>query len=253
MHTKELQAWKHGHSFGQDIKRPGEKRTLIVIIITGLMMFVEIVTGILFGSMALLADGLHMASHTVALGISAFAYIYARRHAHDDRYSFGTGKVNALGGFAGAVLLAVFAVMMAWVSVVRFIEPVTIAFNQAIFVAVLGLIVNGVSMLVLGHSHEHEGHDDASHEPADHFGPALGEGVEADASLVAVDRQEQRPCVGGDGTDEAVFGAGDALDADDVGAHVAQKRRTVRSGNVASEVEDANAAQRIGHGSGRYT
>ena len=100
------------HTFGQDQKRPGELRTIIVIAITTTMMVVEITAGSIFGSMALLADGLHMASHAVALTINAFAYIYARHHAQDIKYSFGTGKVNALGGFTGAVLLAIFALMM---------------------------------------------------------------------------------------------------------------------------------------------
>jgi cation diffusion facilitator family transporter len=157
----------HSHSFGQDHKRPGESRTLIVIVVTAVMMVVEIITGMLFGSMALLADGLHMASHAAALSINAFAYIYARRHAHDKRFSFGTGKVNALGGFSGAVLLAVFAVMMAVESVVRLVNPVAIAFNQAIYVAIIGLVVNGLSMFILGqkegshhgHDHDHHHHD----------------------------------------------------------------------------------------------
>ena len=156
----------HSHSFGQDRKRPGENRTLIVIAVTAAMMVVEIATGILFGSMALLADGLHMASHAAALSINAFAYIYARRHAHDERFSFGTGKVNALGGFSGAVLLAVFALMMAVESVVRLFNPVAIAFNQAIVVAVIGLVVNGLSMLILNHRDDpHHAHD---HAHADH-------------------------------------------------------------------------------------
>ena len=141
--------WRHFHSFGQEEKRPGESRTIIVIIITGAMMVVEVAGGILFGSMALLADGMHMASHAAALTINALAYVYARRHAHDPRYSFGTGKVNALGGFTGAVLLLLFALAMAWESSVRFIHPVEIAFNQAIFVAVLGLGVNGISVWIL--------------------------------------------------------------------------------------------------------
>ena len=162
----------HSHSFGQDHKRPGESRTIIVIVVTAAMMVVEIATGMLFGSMALLADGLHMASHAAALSINAFAYIYARRHAHDERFSFGTGKVNALGGFSGAVLLAVFAVMMAVESVVRLVNPVTIAFNQAIFVAIVGLVVNGLSMLILGHkddSHHGHGHGhDHDHQHHDH-------------------------------------------------------------------------------------
>ena len=136
------------------------------------MMVVEIITGMLFGSMALLADGLHMASHAAALSINAFAYIYARRHAHDKRFSFGTGKVNALGGFSGAVLLAVFAVMMAVESVVRLVNPVAIAFNQAIFVAIIGLVVNGLSMLILGHKDgSHHGNDhghDHDHHHHDH-------------------------------------------------------------------------------------
>ena len=168
MHDRDLSFWQHDHSFGQDRKKPGEARTVVVIAITAAMMVVEIMAGIAFGSMALLADGLHMASHAVALGISAFAYIYARRHAHDERYSFGTGKVNALGGFTGAVLLAVFAAMMACESVVRFIHPVNIAFNQAIFVAFLGLVVNGLSVFILGHSHESgHHHDGPEHEDED--------------------------------------------------------------------------------------
>ncbi len=157
-----LDRWRHSHSFGQDQKRPGESRTLIVIAITAAMMVVEIAAGIAYGSMALLADGLHMGSHAVALSINFFAYVYARRHAHNERYSFGTGKVNTLGGYTGAILLALFAAMMAWESVLRLISPVSIAFNQAIFVAVLGLIVNGASVFILGvdHHHDHDhGHD----------------------------------------------------------------------------------------------
>lgn len=153
------------HSFGQEHKQPGEIRTLIVIAITAAMMGVEITTGIIFGSMALLADGLHMASHAAALTITALAYIYARRHAHDTRFSFGTGKVNALGGFTGAVLLAVFSLMMGVESTARLLNPVEIAFNQAIFVAVIGLVVNVLSMFILGshkshdHGHSHHSHD----------------------------------------------------------------------------------------------
>lgn len=155
----------HGHSFGQEHKQPGETRTLIVIAVTAVMMGVEITTGIIFGSMALLADGLHMASHAAALTITALAYVYARRHAHDTRFSFGTGKVNALGGFTGAVLLAVFALMMAVESTARLVNPVEIAFNQAILVAVIGLVVNVLSMFILGshkshdHGHSHHSHD----------------------------------------------------------------------------------------------
>lgn len=156
---------EHSHAFGQDQKRPGESRTLIVIAITTVMMVVEIAAGLAYGSMALLADGLHMASHAAALGIAAFAYIYARRHAHDTRFSFGTGKVNALAGFTSALLLALFALIMAWESLLRLVQPVPIEFGQAIFVAVLGLLVNGLSMLVLGQAghHHHDAAADAGH------------------------------------------------------------------------------------------
>lgn len=154
----------HSHSFSQEKKRPGELRTFIVIGITATMMVVEITTGILFGSMALLADGLHMASHAAALSINAFAYVYARKNAHNPAFSFGTGKVNALGGFSGAILLAVFALLMAWESSSRLIDPVEIIFNQAILVAVIGLIVNGISVFILGvHTHDHD-HAEHSHD-----------------------------------------------------------------------------------------
>src|SRR5918994_5110091 len=171
MQEDALARWRHDHSFGQDRRRPGETRTQLVIAITATMMVVEIAAGVMFGSMALLADGLHMASHAVALGINAYAYAYARRHARDASYSFGTGKVNTLGGFTGAVLLAAFALLMASESVQRLVVPVAIAFDQAIWVAVLGLVVNGVSMLILGHDHAHDHdhgsrgeHDDHGHE-----------------------------------------------------------------------------------------
>jgi cation diffusion facilitator family transporter len=170
MHNENLNKWHHDHTFAQDQRKPGEFRTLIVIVITAVMMVVEILAGIQYGSMALLADGLHMASHAVALGITAFAYMYARRHARNRSFSFGTGKVNALGGFTGAVLLAMFALYMGFESVVRLVNPVEIEFNQAIAVAVLGLLVNGASVFILGvddqhHSHEHADHH---HEHHDH-------------------------------------------------------------------------------------
>lgn len=173
MNASDETAWEHDHSFGQEQRRDGETKTLIVIAITTVMMVVEVVAGILFGSMALLADGLHMASHAAALTVSAFAYVYARRHAHDRRFSFGTGKVNSLGGFTGAILLAVFALAMTWESIDRLLFPVEIAFGQAIFVAVVGLIVNGVSVFILehkdhhghGHHHDHDHDHDGEHHP----------------------------------------------------------------------------------------
>lgn len=172
MKNNQLHSWQHTHTFGQDQKRSGEIRTIIVIVITAMMMVVEIATGVLFGSIALLADGLHMASHAAALTINAFAYIYARQQAHNNNFSFGTGKVNALGGFTGAVLLAIFALIMVWESIDRLLNPVEIAFNQAIFVAILGLIVNGISVFILGenheHTHEHDDHDDEEDHHHDH-------------------------------------------------------------------------------------
>lgn len=166
MQTKTTQHWRHDHIFGQDRVRRGERRTLWVILITATMMVIEITTGLAFGSMALLADGLHMGSHTAALGITTFAYIYTRRRAADSRFSFGTGKVNAFAGYTSAVLLALFALLMAWESITRLFNPVDIAFNQAIAVAVLGLLVNGASMLLLGeenHDHEHDSRHDHPH------------------------------------------------------------------------------------------
>lgn len=167
MRDRDLERWQHDHSFGQHLKRPGETRTLVVIALTATMMTVEIVAGLAFGSMALLADGLHMASHAAALSINAFAYVYARRHARDPAFSFGTGKINTLGGFTGAVLLAGFALLMASESIERLVVPVPIAFDQAIAVAVVGLLVNGVSVLILGY-HGHGGHDHGAHEHRHH-------------------------------------------------------------------------------------
>ncbi len=161
-HADNPQHQPHSHAFGQDQVKPGERRTLWVIALTAVTMVVEIVAGIVYGSMALLADGLHMASHTSALGITAFAYIYARRHALDQRFSFGTGKVNALAGFSGAILLAVFALVMAVESSRRLVTPVPIALNEAILVSVLGLLVNGASVAILGGGGDHHDHGDHS-------------------------------------------------------------------------------------------
>jgi cation diffusion facilitator family transporter len=162
MHTHRLDWWQHEHVFGQDQVKAGERRTLLVVLLTIVMMVVEIAAGLAFGSMALLADGLHMASHATALGIGVFAYVYARRLAGHPRYSFGTGKVNALAGFASAVLLVIFAATMAWESVERLISPIPIALNQALVVAIAGLVVNGASAWILAtpghHDHGHHGH-----------------------------------------------------------------------------------------------
>ena len=195
MQPDKSQHWQHDHVFGQDKVRHGERRTLWVIAITATMMVIEITTGLAYGSMALLADGLHMGSHTAALGITTIAYIYTRRRAADSRFSFGTGKVNAFAGYTSAVLLALFALLMAYESVNRLFNPVLITFNQAIFVAVLGLIVNGFSMLMLGgahhdhdHAHEHGHPHRHGHGHADHNLRAAYLHVLADAltSLLAI-------------------------------------------------------------------
>jgi cation diffusion facilitator family transporter len=132
------------------------------------MMVVEIIAGLIYGSMALLADGLHMGSHAAALGIAVFAYVISRRSATDRSFSFGVGKINSLAGFASAILLVGFALLMITESTGRLITPQSIAFDQALIVAVIGLIVNGASAWVLmstphqhgdGHSHEHHHHD----------------------------------------------------------------------------------------------
>lgn len=165
-HKRHLWTGDHDHIFGQDQPSAGERRTLIVVLITAVTMVVELAAGMAYGSMALLADGLHMASHTVALGIATFAYRYARRHAADPRFSFGTGKINALAGFSGAVLLGVFALVMVVESIERFVNPIDIAVNPALLVAVVGLLVNGACVLILGINHSHG--DDQEHEHHHH-------------------------------------------------------------------------------------
>ena len=161
MHTQDMQHWQHRHDFAV-IQQHGERRTLQVLALTAVTMVVEIVAGLAFGSMALLADGWHMGTHVAAFAITIFAYRYAKRHADSSRFSFGTGKVSVLGGFASAVALVVVALMMALESVQRLFAPQPIRFNEAIGVAVLGLVINLLSALILqshhGHGHDH-GHD----------------------------------------------------------------------------------------------
>lgn len=159
-----LDRWTHSHRFGTEQVHSGEVRTRWAVVLTVTMMVMEILAGLAFGSMALLADGWHMGTHAAALGIAVFAYAYARRHASDPRYSFGTGKVGALGGFGSAVGLAVVALLVIAQSVVRLASPSSIRFDEAIAVAVLGLIVNLTCAFLLDDRHERELGRDPEHE-----------------------------------------------------------------------------------------
>ena len=180
----------HNHDFHHGHER-GERRVYIVLLLTLLTMFVEIVAGFMFNSMALTADGWHMGTHAAAFGITIFAYRYARKHAQNPRFSFGTGKVSVLGGFSSAVALCVVALLMAVESIHRIIEPQEIRFNEAIGVAVIGLIVNLVSAALLkdehhGHSHGHDGHHHQDHNLKAAYLHVLADALTSVAAIVAL-------------------------------------------------------------------
>lgn len=162
MHLHTLKNLQHSHDFSVKNEK-GEQRTQYVLILTAITMVVEIIAGSLYGSMALLADGWHMGTHVAAFVITLFAYRYARKHANNPKYAFGTGKVNVLGGFASAIALAVVALVMLVESLQRISSPQAIHFNEAILVASLGLFINVVSAFLLKedhtHAHPHEGHN----------------------------------------------------------------------------------------------
>lgn len=175
MHRHTLDNWTHDHVFlGEDHAR-NERRTFLVVGITIAMMIAEIIGGTVFGSMALLADGWHMSTHAAAIGIAAFAYRYARSHAHDPRFSFGTGKLGELAAFTSAVVLMIVALGIAYESVLRVASPQPIAYGEAIGIAVLGLLVNLVCAWLLrdDHSHGHSHSHDHDHDH-DHHGHAHG-------------------------------------------------------------------------------
>ena len=153
-----------------------EQRTWLVIGLTATMMVAEIVAGTIFGSMALVADGWHMSTHAAALLIAALAYRFARRHARNRRFTFGTGKMGDLAAFASAVVLALIALLIGWESLLRLQSPVPISFDQAILVAVLGLVVNLVCAWLLREDHHHHGHGHGHHN----HGSAHGHGVRHD-------------------------------------------------------------------------
>ena len=164
MHPDQLRRWQHDHDYLPQGHLEGERQTRRVIALTAVMMVAEIFAGSVLGSMALLADGWHMASHASALSITAFAYWYARRNTGNPRYTFGTGKVSVLGGFTSAVVLGVISISIAWESIARILEPVAIRFDEAIVVAFLGLGVNLLSAWMLRGSHHHHGDHGHHHD-----------------------------------------------------------------------------------------
>src|SRR5215467_8131051 len=161
---------RRSHVFLGESHERNERRTWTVIALCSFMMIAEIVGGLLFGSIALVADGLHMSTHASALVLAALAYRFARRHARDDRFSFGTGKFGDLAGFTSAIVLAMIALLIGYEAITRFIWPVAIDFNQAIPIAALGLVVNIVSAILLsggnhrhGHEHDHQAGQEDGH------------------------------------------------------------------------------------------
>jgi cation diffusion facilitator family transporter len=155
----------HHHVFLGAAHERNARRSWAVIWLCGVMMIAEIVGGSLFGSLALIADGLHMSTHAGALLLAALAYTYARRHAEDPRFAFGTGKLGDLAGFSSAIVLAMIALLIGYEAVTRLLRPIAIDFNEAIPIAALGLMVNVASAWLLGGDH---GHDDAHDHDHDH-------------------------------------------------------------------------------------
>lgn len=175
MHFHSIDRWTHEHLYLGAQHRRNERRTRLVIALTAVMMIAEVAAGMAFGSMALLADGLHMATHAGALFIAVAAYAYARRHAHDPRFTFGTGKVGDLAGFTSALILALVALLIGYESLQRVFAPVPIRFDEAIAVAALGLAVNLLSAWLLRGGepaaespHAHDAHGHSHHHHADH-------------------------------------------------------------------------------------
>jgi cation diffusion facilitator family transporter len=189
MHSHSIDDFRHSHVFLGGAHERNERRTWAVIAICAAMMVAEIAGGFWFGSVALIADGLHMSTHAGALLIAALAYTYSRRYAHDDRFAFGTGKLGDLAAFTSAIALAMIALLIGYESVERLIAPVPIAFNQAIPIAAVGLGVNLLSAYLLrdedhhhGLDHPHE-HESSAHVHADHNLRAAFVHVTADAAV----------------------------------------------------------------------
>lgn len=166
MHTEGSSRWKHDHAFDSG-NATAERSTWLVMWITAVTMVIEITAGWWYNSMALLADGWHMSSHMVAIGLTAMAYATARRYANDPRFAFGTWKVEILGGFASAIFLLVIAGLMVVGSIERIISPQAIQYKQALIVAAFGLVVNVVCVLILGKAHNHD-HDHGHSHDSEH-------------------------------------------------------------------------------------
>lgn len=169
MHTDDVSRWVHSHAFHES-NPTAERGTRAVMWITAAMMVIEIFAGWWYNSMALLADGWHMSSHAVAIGVSAFAYASARRYSKDARFAFGTWKIEILGGFASAIFLLMVAALMVFASIDRIFSPQSIHYKEAMLVAVVGLAVNIICAVILARSHDHSGHshhassDDHAHD-----------------------------------------------------------------------------------------
>lgn len=173
MHGHSIERWQHRHVFLGEAHARNERRIWLVVALTAVMMVAEIAAGAIFGSMALLADGWHMSTHAAALSISAFAYRFARKHAEDARFSFGTGKAGELAAFASASILGLIAVLIAYESAIRIFAPVSIRFDEALIVAVVGLVVNLASAWLLfdrGDDHHHDHDHDHAHGRHHHHG-----------------------------------------------------------------------------------
>ena len=161
----------HSHVFLDGSHGASERKAWAVIVLCGVMMVAEIIGGLMFGSIALVADGLHMSTHAGALLLAALAYTYARRHADDPRFSFGTGKLGDLAGFTSAIILAMIALLIGYEAVVRLFDPVPIAYGEAIPIAALGLVVNVASVWLLSGGHHHGPDDHHHHHGHDHASP----------------------------------------------------------------------------------
>jgi cation diffusion facilitator family transporter len=201
MHTHSLDQWHHGHVFLGEKHDRHERRTWFVVALTAATMVAEIIGGTLFGSMAVVADGVHMSTHMAALAIAALAYRFARRHAADVRFSFGTGKLGELAAFASALILLLIALLIGYESAARFLNPIAIKYDEAIAIACIGLAVNLASAWLLAdddddHHHHHHGHAH-DHADPDHHHHARDHNIRAAYVHVLADAVTSVLAIGG--------------------------------------------------------